>query len=73
MPNHRLSGIGIILMRRVTDSTVRNNWIELDGTKITRVENGTEIQIPPENIAMFHPLTKKDFPEGDIHLLGDKW
>ena len=25
-----------------------------------------------ENIAMFHPLVRKDFPEGDIHPLGDK-
>ena len=66
--------LGLLFTHRPTNKIyIRNNWIELDNAKITRVEDAAEIQMPPENIPMFHPLIRKDFPEGDIHLLGDKW
>lgn len=51
----------------------RNNWIDLPQRKVTRIENDREIQLPPENVRMYFPLCKTDFPKGPIHLLGDKW
>ena len=66
--------VGLLFTHSPTNKIyLRNNWIELNDKKITRVEDGTEIQMLAENIPMYHPLTKKDFPQGDIHLLGDKW
>ncbi len=66
--------VGLLFTHSPTNRIyLRNNWFELDGAKITRVEDGAEIQMLAENIAMFHPLTRNVFPQGDIHLLGDKW
>jgi predicted acetyltransferase len=66
--------VGLLFTHSPTNKIyLRNNWIELDNTRITRLEDGTEMQMPPKNIAMFHPLNRDDFPKGDINLLGDKW
>lgn len=64
---------GFLFTHRPTNRIyARNGWIELAG-QTTRVENNEEIQIPSANVRMFHSLTIRDFPPGDIHLLGDKW
>ena len=64
---------GFLFTHRPTNRIyARNGWIEI-AVQTTRIEDSQEIQMPPENVRMFHPLTMKDFPPGDIHLLGDKW
>ncbi len=65
---------GLLFTHRPTNGIyARNGWIELPGRKVVRLEGGEKIEMPPENVVMYYPLTKKDFPSGDIHLLGDKW
>jgi predicted acetyltransferase len=65
---------GLLFTTRPTNRIyARNGWIELARRKVVRVEAGQEIETPPENVTMYYPLKEKDFPIGDIHLLGDKW
>ncbi len=65
---------GLLFTHRPTNRIyARNGWLELTGRKVVRVEAGKEIETPPENATMYYPLKEKDFPTGDIHLLGDKW
>lgn len=51
----------------------RNGWIEIMFRKFTRTENGVNLEMPPESIKMYYPLAVKDFPTGDVDLLGNKW
>jgi predicted N-acetyltransferase YhbS len=51
----------------------RNGWIEIEGCTVVRVEKGEEIIMPTESVTMYYPLKRKEFPQGDIHLCGDKW
>jgi len=52
----------------------RCNWITLPGRTIICVdEHGREVPIPAKNIAMYHPLQRRAFPDGDIHLQGNDW
>jgi predicted N-acetyltransferase YhbS len=52
----------------------RCGWILLPQKEIVRVaESGRKIPLPGKNIAMFHPLRRKDFPPGNIHLCGNDW
>lgn len=52
----------------------RCGWTLLPKEEIVRVaESGREIPLPAKNIAMFHPLRRKDFPPGNIHLCGNDW
>lgn len=48
-------------------------WINLGVRKIIRVDQGREIEMAGRNIAMFYPLSIKEFPEGIIHLRGNDW
>jgi len=65
---------GLLFTHRPTNRIyARNGWIRLADRKIVRLEGGEEIQMPPENVAMYYPLQQEVFPPGDIHLLGDKW
>jgi predicted acetyltransferase len=49
-------------------------WILLPREAIIRVdEKGTEIPLPEKNIAMFYPLSVRQFPSGRIHLQGNDW
>ena len=51
----------------------RNGWIETKGQTVVRMENGREIIMPTDTTKMYYPLRSKEFPPGDVHLLGDKW
>jgi len=52
----------------------RTGWRTLSARRITRVdEEGRELPLPGDNLAMFHPLAMADFPAGDIHLRGNDW
>jgi len=51
----------------------RNGWIEITDRKFIRVEASQEIALPEESIKMYYPLGEKAFPDGDVHLQGDKW
>lgn len=59
----------------------RNGWIEIMYRKFTRTKtcpersrrNDANIEMPPESIKMYYPLAVKDFPTGDVDLLGNKW
>jgi len=65
---------GLLFTHRPTNSIyARNGWLELNDRKALYIEAGKEIEIPPENVAMYYPFKEKNFPPGDIHLLGDKW
>ena len=49
-------------------------WKLVTGRKTTRVdEDGNEVDVPSKNLAMFFPLARPDFPDGDIHLQGNDW
>lgn len=65
---------GLLFTHRPTNSIyLRNGWLELTGRKVVRLQAGEETEMPPENVTMYYPLKEKDFPTGNIHLLGDKW
>jgi len=51
----------------------RLGWTLLPGREIIRIDDGVEKLIPGKNVAMFLPLDRDDFPEGDIHLMGNDW
>lgn len=48
-------------------------WEDLGQREVVRVEEGRELPLPGENIAMFYPLRVGTFPEGLIHLCGNDW
>ena len=65
---------GLLFTHRPTNRIyARNGWLELRARQALYVEAGKEIETPPENVMMYYPLKEKDFPPGNIHLLGDKW
>ncbi len=71
---HRRFPFGLLFTHRPTNSIyARNGWIELTHRKAVRLQAGKEIEMPPKNVTMYYPLTTKDFPPGNIHLMGDKW
>lgn len=59
----------------------RNGWVQIKHRKFIRTEtcpersrrNSVNIEMPPESIKMYYPLAVKDFPAGDVDLLGNKW
>ena len=52
----------------------RCGWKLLSEDTIIRVnEEGEEVVLPGENIAMFYPLKIEEFPAGTIHLQGNDW
>ncbi len=51
----------------------RNGWVWIKHRKFIRMENGVNIEMPPESVKMYYPLAVKDFPTGDVDLQGDKW
>ena len=65
---------GFLFTHRPTNKIYdRNGWIDLGQRKVIRIEDGQEMELPFENLRMYYPLGLKDFPQGTIHLLGDKW
>lgn len=65
---------GFLFTHRPTNKIYeRNGWLDLAERKVVRVEDGRESQLSGENVRMYFPLLQNDFPEGPIHLLGDKW
>jgi predicted N-acetyltransferase YhbS len=50
-----------------------NGWLEIKSRKFIRTKNSINIEMPPESIKMYYPLAVKDFPTGDVDLLGNKW
>jgi nodulation protein A len=66
--------LGMLFTHSPTDGIyARNGWREIRDRQVVRVEEGAEIEIPPDNIRMYYPLTGRALPAGNIHLLGDKW
>jgi GNAT superfamily N-acetyltransferase len=51
----------------------RSGWLEIKNRKFIRTQNNLHIEMPPESIKMYYPLAVKDFPTGDVDLLGNKW
>jgi predicted N-acetyltransferase YhbS len=52
----------------------RCGWSKLPNMSIVRVdESGQESVLSSKNIAMYYPLAKSEFPEGQIHLQGNDW
>ncbi len=51
----------------------RTGWRQIYKSKFIRAENGLRIEMPPESVKMYFPLALKDFPSGDVDLLGNKW
>ena len=51
----------------------RNGWVQITGQRFIRIEDGGEIEIPAENVKMYYPLKRRNFPAGMVHLQGDKW
>ena len=52
----------------------RCGWRMLVGQTIIRVnESGCDTPLPKNDIGMYYPLTRTDFPEGLIHLQGNNW
>jgi GNAT superfamily N-acetyltransferase len=51
----------------------RNGWFEIKNRKFIRTKNSIQIEMPSESIKMYYPLAVKDFPTGDVDLLGNKW
>jgi predicted N-acetyltransferase YhbS len=57
-------------------STIYSNldWRRLDRRTILRIaSDGREVPIPKKNLGMFYPVTRDDFPAGEIHLQGNDW
>lgn len=48
-------------------------WQGLGPRNAIRTENGRDIPIPDKNIAMYYPLSLRDFPTGGIRLQGNDW
>ena len=49
-------------------------WRLLPNENVHRMdENGEILLLPVKNIAMFHPLKRRDFPAGAISLEGNDW
>jgi predicted acetyltransferase len=59
----------------------RNGWLQIKNRKFIRTEacpersrrSSINIEMPTESIKMYYPLAVKDFPPGDVDLLGNKW
>ena len=51
----------------------RCGWQFIDMPQVIRVENGHELPLPGQNIALFYPLRVCHFPRGSIHLGGNDW
>jgi GNAT superfamily N-acetyltransferase len=51
----------------------RNGWLQIKNRKFIRTEDSINIEMPTESIKMYYPLAVKDFPTGDVDLLGNKW
>lgn len=52
----------------------RNGWIALPYRQVHATRsNGERYVLDEKNILMFHPLIRRDFPEGSIDLCGDDW
>ncbi len=51
----------------------RNGWLQIKNRKFIRTEDSINIEMPTESIKMYYPLAVKDFPPGDVDLLGNKW
>jgi len=51
----------------------RNGWRQTEHREFIRTENGVNIEMPPESIKMYYPLAVRNFPTGDVDLLGNKW
>jgi GNAT superfamily N-acetyltransferase len=50
------------------------DWRQLGRRRILRIDDeGREVPIPEKNLGMFYPLTRDDFPGGEIHLQGNDW
>ena len=53
---------------------IRCGWRLLPNENVHRMdENGEILLLPVKNIAMFHPLKRRDFPAGAISLEGNDW
>ncbi|MGA2064466.1 MAG: GNAT family N-acetyltransferase [Thermoguttaceae bacterium] len=51
----------------------RGGWQGLGPREVVRVEEGREVPLSGENVAMFYPLRIAAFPGGPIHLCGNDW
>lgn len=51
----------------------RNSWKKTGKRKITHTVNGQQTPLPPQTIAMYHPLKTTVFPQGPIDLQGIVW
>ena len=51
----------------------RLGWKRNDVRVLASNDSGAKIPIPEKNIAMIIPITRKNFPEGDIDLEGPDW
>ncbi len=51
----------------------RMGWSRLDAAVYVANDKGGKTLIPAKNITMFFPLKAKQFPAGDIDLVGTDW
>lgn len=51
----------------------RTGWLKVDSPVFMKDENGKKVHINEKGIAMFHPLTVKNLPAGEIDLCGQDW
>jgi len=51
----------------------RCGWLQIENRKFIRTENGVNIEMPTESIKMYYPFAVRNFPTGDVNLLGNKW
>ncbi len=63
----------LFTQKKIKRVYTRNGWIEIKNRKFIHTENGVNVGMPPESVKMYYPLTVKDFPTGDVNLLGNKW
>lgn len=51
----------------------RNGWLEVVDQKFITTKNGAKSEFSPEGAKMFYPLQLKEFPPGDVDLMGIDW
>jgi len=71
----RSIGAGLLFcLPKLEGIYARNGWRVIPWRKIwARRASGERYVLDEKNIAMFYPLRRESFPEGEIDLRGDDW
>lgn len=48
-------------------------WIEITGQKFVYIQESRQLEMAKEQVQMYYPLGRKDFPPGLVNLLGVDW